>query len=175
MVTLVLNELLFRSYIQIDVSYRNGSKVLQPTPIRSPVADEVKLEELDLHWLVEGEVAQGGSFADCVNQPILHQGFPRAVLVVSPPDPEILGRPGNGVSLSPQVLDLTASNHPCAVVHFHGEALSGCLALFCQPKVELVIAQKGIFFTQDEDVACWVDAVDGSALNHLWSQRTSTI
>ena len=31
---------------------KNGSKVLEPTPI-SPVADQVKLEELDLHCLVK--------------------------------------------------------------------------------------------------------------------------
>ena len=60
---------------------RNGSKILERTP-KSPVADEVELEELDLHWLVKGEEDQGGSLPPtCVNQLILHQDLPRAVLV----------------------------------------------------------------------------------------------
>ena len=60
---------------------RNGSKILERTPKRSPVADEVKLEELDLDRLVKGEVEQGGSFVPCVNQLIMNQSLPRAVLV----------------------------------------------------------------------------------------------
>ena len=60
---------------------RNGGKVLEPTPL-SPVTDQLKLDELDLLWIVEGEVKTGGSSAiTCVNQLILHQGLPRAVLV----------------------------------------------------------------------------------------------
>ena len=51
---------------------KNGSKVLEPTPNCSPVADQVKLDELDLHWLLEGEVEQSGRFASCVNQLVLY-------------------------------------------------------------------------------------------------------
>ena len=60
---------------------KNGSKVLQPTPISVPVADEVKLEELDFGRLLKGEVKEGGSNAPFFRQLILHQGLPGAVLV----------------------------------------------------------------------------------------------
>ena len=41
---------------------KNGSKVLEPTPT-SPVSDQVKLEELDLHCIVKFQFPQSYRFA----------------------------------------------------------------------------------------------------------------
>ena len=41
---------------------KNSSKVLEPTPT-SPVADQVKLEELDLHCIVKFQFPQSCRFA----------------------------------------------------------------------------------------------------------------
>ena len=35
---------------------KNGSKVLKPTTICSPIADQFKLDVFDLDWIFEGEV-----------------------------------------------------------------------------------------------------------------------
>ena len=60
---------------------RNDSKVLEPTSQSSPVADQIKPDELNLYKLVEGKVEQGGSFVPRVNQLVMNQCLPRAVLV----------------------------------------------------------------------------------------------
>ena len=60
---------------------RNSSKVLEPTSQSSPVADQIKPDELNLYKLVEGKVEQGGSFVPRVNQLVMNQCLPRAVLV----------------------------------------------------------------------------------------------
>ena len=154
---------------------KNGSKVLEPTSISSPVADQVKLDELDLDRLLEGEVEQWRRTVSCVNQLVLNQSLPRAVLVYRPRNPELLGRVVIGVSLS-LVLDLTATNQPLAVVHSQCEALAGCLSTFCDPEVGEAIGRRLplIYFAQDENITCYGDAVDGSARNHLRFQRTPT-
>ena len=95
----------------------NGSKVLKSTPKISPVADQVKLEELDLHRLCEGEVEQFSRFASCVKQLILHQSLPRAILFFLPRDAEALGCPGIVGSLS-LILDPTPIDRPCTFVQF---------------------------------------------------------
>ena len=155
---------------------RNGSKILQSTPISSPVTDQVKLDELDFHRLVEGEVEQGGSFTPAsVNQLICNQSLPRATLVHRSRHLELLGRSMIEVSFS-YVLDLTASNQPCAVVHLQCETLPCCLFTFCQPVVVhmRVGSQRCVFFPQDEDTTCWVVGVEGSALKHLRFEWTPT-
>jgi len=162
-----------RSFSCRPTCCRNGSKELERTA-QSPVADEVELDELDLDRLVKGEVEQGGSFAPCVRQLILHQGLPRAILVRWARYLEIFCGQASAASLSP-VLDLTASNESCARVQPQGEALPACLMRFCHPEVGLAIVQKAIFFTQDEDAACWVEGWVGSAMHHLWTQRAITI
>ena len=62
---------------------RNGSKVLKPTACCSwPVAEKIKLEELDCYRFFKGEVEQGGSFVSCcVVQLIINQRLPRTALV----------------------------------------------------------------------------------------------
>ena len=144
--------------------------------MRSPVAEQVKPYELDLHWLLEGEVKKDSSLSRFsprrVDQLILHQGLPRAGLVHWAGDFVVFGGIGGSIS---QVLDLKADNHPWAGVQFQGKALPGCLFPFCQPVVVLAIANPSIFFTQYEDTACWVGRWEGTALNHLWSQRARTI
>ena len=155
---------------------RNGSKVLEPTPSCSPKADQLKLDVFDRHRIFEGEVEQGGRFASCcVHKLVLHQSLPWAVLVSGPRYSEVFGPPPNVLSLS-LVLDLKATNQPCTVVQSHCESLTLCSLMLGQPKVELVIVHLYIFFTQNEDTACWVVAAyTVNTLNHLRFQWTLTV
>ena len=151
----------------------NSSKVLQPTPMWSPVADQVKLEELDLHRLFKDEVEQGGRFViTCVNELILQQTLPRPAFVNGPWNAEPC-RCAIGASLS-QVFYLTTSNQPHTVVHLYCEALPSCRMIFCQPVVCQLFTQPGIWCTQNENTTCWVEVGDLSALNYLRVQRTPT-
>ena len=125
-------------YAGLLTCYRNCSKVLEPSPLRSPNTEHVKLEELDLHLLVKGVVEQGG--ISVRGQFILQQGLPGAVRILGTRNSEL-------TSCSPVgVLDLTASNQPRAWVQFYYEELACGHPSSCQPLATF----------QDEDIACWV-------------------
>ena len=145
---------------------RNRCKVLEATPLISPEADQVKLEELEQVRFVKGEVEQRRRFVPCVIQSSFCQALPGASLVLAW-DKEVLCCPIIHGSLS-LVLDPKACNQPGAVVDLHCEALVFCLSLFCQPVVGLVIGM-GVFFTKAEDIICLMTVCMVSAVDHLGS------
>ena len=142
---------------------RNGSKILKPTPL-SPEADQLKLEELDLDRLVHGEVEHlGRPTPGCVDEFILYQSLPRAVLFKGPWDEELLCRKSSVRSFSWFWDNLTPY---CPWISF-GVCKRGSNAQ--------IGGLKGVILTQDEDTARWKGITVGSALNDLWHKWTSTL
>ena len=124
------------------------------TRARLPVAEQIELEELDLHRLIEGEVQKSSRrLPPCVNKLSLNLFFPRARFDKGRRHTK---SPGDPIWIIPcsLILDLHTGNYSLARINFHRESLALGLSSVCQPVVSRPIAPFPIFVSQNENTTC---------------------
>ena len=150
-------------------------KVLDPTPVWSPVADQIKLKELHFGRLVERGVEQRSSFAPCIHQFCFKKVLPGARLGQRSRNAKLFSGPVS-IKATSFVFYLETGNWSRTGINFDDESLALGLTTFCQPIVSGPVFPTNTFILRaNKNAACWKLGRMGSAPNHLRVQRTMTI